>query len=244
MPKAGRVPLDRLAGLIDSSELGRGFRGRQEGRVELRRVASGQPRCARRATTADDHGRPWLLEGLGERGRVHHGVVLPLEAEGVAIGRGPQPGNDGQLLLEASEALAKRGEGDAVGSVLLEVPARTEADLYASTTHRIDLGDGDGQGARSPKGGRGDQGAQPDRGGLSGEAGERDPGVRGSRQPRGATHGQVVIGAEEGIKTFAFGASSHAQLLVVGGALLWFEEDSQSHLRIIAEDPALCDDGA
>jgi hypothetical protein len=26
--------------------------------------------------------------------------------------------------------------------------------------------------------------------------------------------------------------------------LLWFEEDSQSHLRIIAEDPALCDDGA
>jgi len=76
---------------------------------------------------------------------------------------------------------------------------------------------------------------------LARQAGEGDPGIGGPRQPRSAAHGEIVIGAEEGVEALTLGTHRHAELLVVGGTLLWFEKDSQTHLSIIAEDPAPCE---
>ena len=75
--------------------------------------------------------------------------MLAGEVERLADRRRPQPGDDRQLLLEALEALAERRERDAVGVVLLLVPAGAEAELDATARHLVDAGDGDRQHARA-----------------------------------------------------------------------------------------------
>ena len=46
---------------------------------------------------------------------------------------GPQPGEDGQLFLEAVKALAERGERDPVGGVLPVVPPGAEPELVIAS---------------------------------------------------------------------------------------------------------------
>jgi hypothetical protein len=178
-------------------------------------------------------------------------VVAALVGERGADRRGPQARDDGQLVLEALEALAERREGDGVGLVLGLVPAGAEAQLDAAAAHLVDLRHRDGERARMAEGGRGHQRAQPDALGVSGQAGQRDVRVGGAREPGDAAHLQVVVRAEEGVEAQLLGQARHGEQIVVRGALLGLGEDPQLHhrapyaaLRFIADGrwrrPPLC----
>ena len=78
-----------------------------------------------------------------------------------------------------------------------------------------------------------DQRAQANRLGVTPQPGERGPGVGVGGQTGGRTHLEVVVGAEEGVKPTFLGGTSHRQQLLVGGPLLGFGEDSQSHARTV-----------
>ena len=58
---------------------------------------------------------------------------------------GPQPADDGELLLQALEALSEGRERDGVGLVLGLVPARTQTELDPAAAHLVDLRHGDGE---------------------------------------------------------------------------------------------------
>ncbi len=81
-----------------------------------------------------------LLGGTRQRGVAGQLVVLAAEVELRAGLRRPESGDDGQLLLEALEALAHRGKRDAESFVLAVEPSGAEAELDPSAAHRIDLG--------------------------------------------------------------------------------------------------------
>ena len=123
------------------------------------------------------------LDGLGQRGAVLQVVVAPVEAEGLADRRAPQPGQDGVLLLEALEALAQRREGEAVGRVLGVVPTGPEAQLDSPGAHGVDLRHLDGEQTGLPKRGRGDHRAQADALGLPGDGGQGEPRSVGPGSP-------------------------------------------------------------
>ena len=54
-----------------------------------------------------------------------------------------------ELLLQPVEALPQGGERDAVGGVLVVVPAGADAELDPAAAHLVDLGHGDGERARA-----------------------------------------------------------------------------------------------
>ena len=157
----------------------------REGQVELGRVAGGEAGRAGRAVAADDDRRAGLLHGLGQARGVLDLVVAAGEREPLADRVRPQPGDDGELLLQALEALAEGREGDGVGLVLGLVPARAEAELDPAAAHLVDLRHGDREGTGVAERGRRDERAEADRGGLAGEPGQRDPGVRRAREAVG-----------------------------------------------------------
>ena len=61
------------------------------------------------------------------------------EGERLSRRGGPEAGDDGELLLEAVEALTHRRERDAVGGVLVVVPAGADAKLHPATGHVVDV---------------------------------------------------------------------------------------------------------
>ena len=122
--QGGRVAAGRLAGGPDPLELGTGVGQRAEGHVELGREAGRQPRGALGPAAADDDRRAGPLHRLGQRRAVRELVVTALEGEPLPDRGAPQPGDDGQLLLQPIEALADRREGDAVGGVLVARTSR------------------------------------------------------------------------------------------------------------------------
>ena len=180
-------------------------------------------------------GGPGTLHRLGQGRAVRHLVVDARQGERGPVRRPPQSGDDGQLLLEALEALAHGRERDAVGGVLGLVPTGPEAQLHPAAGHGVDPGHGDGQRTGETEGGRGDQGAQPDRGGVAGDAGQGDPGVAGAGEAVGTPHRQVVVAPEEGVEAQGLGGPGHGQQGLVGGALLGLGEDAQEHLHGLAE---------
>ena len=115
--------------------------------VELVGVPGRQRGGALLARAAHDDRRARRLDRLRQRRRVDDLVVLAGEAVLLARRRGPQAGDDLQLLLEPVEALAERRERDAVRGVLPLEPAAAQAELDPAAAHRVDLGD-----ARSPAG--------------------------------------------------------------------------------------------
>jgi hypothetical protein len=170
------------------------------------------------------------LHGLGQSRRVRQPVVVAGVGEPLALGGGPQTGDDGQLLGEAVEPFAQRGKRDPVGGVLLFEPAGAEPELDPATAHGVDLGGGDGQRAGKAERGRGDERPEADARRLPGQGSERDPGV-GRAGPclgpaRVAAHPEKVVGAEEGIEAEPLRLLGDGQLLVVRGALLGLGEDA------------------
>ena len=89
--------------------------------------------------------RPRRCDRLGQGRGVDELVVLPVERERRADRCVPEPGDDRQLFLEPVEALADRRERDAVGRVLVVVPAGAHAELDPAAAHGVDLGDRDGE---------------------------------------------------------------------------------------------------
>ena len=162
---------------------------------------------------------------LGQGWAVGQLVVPAVMVEPGPHRRGPQAGHDGQLFFQSIEALAQRREGDAVGRVLCVEPTGPEAQLHPAAAHGVDLRHSDGQRARQPEGRRGQQSAQPDAVGLPGDAGQGDPRVGRPGKPV-TGHGQEMVAPEEGVEPELLRALGHGQLLIVGGALLWFEEDA------------------
>ncbi len=157
--------------------------------------------------------------------------MLAVEVEGVAGLGGPQPGDDLQLLLEPRELLLR--ERDAVRLVLLLEPARAQAQFDAAAGHLVDLGDLDGEHAGQPEGGGGHQGAEADALGLTGEAGEGDPGVGGAGEAVAVAHLQIVVGAEEGVEAEVLGGLGDGEEGVVARALLGLGEDAEIHVSIL-----------
>jgi hypothetical protein len=96
---------------------------------------------------ADDDRRGGLLDGLGKAWGLLDVVVAAGEGEPLADRVLPEPGDDGELLLQAFEALTDRWERDGVGLVLGLVPPGTETELDASTAHLVDLGHADREGS-------------------------------------------------------------------------------------------------
>ena len=144
-------------------------------------------------------------------------------------GRAPQAVDDLDLFGEEVEAFGHVRERDSVGAMFGLEPARTEAQLDPPAAHRVDLGDRDRQRSGQPERGRRDERAEPDAGRLTRHGAQRHPGVGRAGQPVDA-HRQVVVGAEEGVEAEVFGGPGHAELVVVGRALLGFGEDAQVHL--------------
>src|SRR5262249_39112514 len=140
-----------------------------------------------------------------------------------------EAGDDGELLLETFEAFADGRKRDAIGAVLVLVPAGAEPELDPPAAHLVDLGHGDGEWTRVPEGGRGEQRAEPDARGLPGQAGEGGPRFGGPGLPADAAHAEKMVGAEEPIEAELFGGSCHGKELVVGRALLGLGEDPQLH---------------
>ena len=102
-------PPGLCAGLSDPPELLLGVLHRRERHVELGGVGGGQPRGAGGGPSPDDQ-RQWRLGRPHDCRAVDQRVVLP--GEGERRVRGPQPRDDGQLLLETVEALGQRAEPD------------------------------------------------------------------------------------------------------------------------------------
>src|SRR5581483_6570330 len=144
-------------------------------------------------------------------------------------GRRPQPGDDGELLLEHLEARADGREGDAVGSVLLVVPPGPEAELHPATAHGVDLGDSDGQGPRQAERHRCDEGAEADPLGVAGQPRQGRPRIGRAGEPGPAAEIDVVVGAEEGVEAQPFGGACDREQLVVARPLLRFGEDAKVH---------------
>src|SRR6185295_8994086 len=111
------------------AERGGRIRHGLERHVVLVGVPGREPRRAARARTAHDDRRARPLGRLRERGRVRQLVVRPVEGERLAVRGLPQARDDGELLLQAVEALAERRERYAVGGVLTLEPAAPEAQL-------------------------------------------------------------------------------------------------------------------
>src|SRR5690242_2721823 len=103
----------------------------------------GQLRRAARTRAAHDYRRARPLGRFRQGGRVRQLVVGPLEGERLALRGLPQAGDDGELLLQAIEALTKMRERDAVGGVLTFEPAAPEAELNPAAAHLVDLCHGD-----------------------------------------------------------------------------------------------------
>src|ERR1035437_4822777 len=103
-----------------------------EWQVEVRRIAPGELRGPTPAR-APDHHRHRSLHRFRQRRRVDQRIVPALMGEPLADGSLPEPGDDGQLLLEPVEPLAHRlGEWDAVCRVLPLRPARAKPELDPS----------------------------------------------------------------------------------------------------------------
>src|SRR6185437_689677 len=201
-----------------------------EGQVEFGGVGGGEAGRALGAATADDQRRVGLLHRLGQRRAVLHLVVPPVEVEGLADRRVPESGEDGELLLQALEALTEGREREGVGGVLGVVPARAEAELDPSAAHRVDLRHLDGEQAGRAESRRRHERAEPDALGLAGDTAQRDPGVGRARQAV-PTHGEEVVRAEERVEALLLGPLCDGEQLVVGGALLGLDEDPELHGR-------------
>ncbi len=80
-----------------------------------------------------------LLHRLRQGGAVRQLVVAPIEVERLARGRSPEPGENGELLLELLETLTQGRKRHPVGGVLGVVPPGAEADLDAPAAHGVHL---------------------------------------------------------------------------------------------------------
>lgn len=229
----GRIAADTLAGRIDPGELLSSIVGGEERGIELIGESGCQGRRPLWATSADDDRRPRTLDGLGQCRAAGHRVVPAVEVEGPALRCLPQTDNQTQLLFEPIESFFEDGKGDGVGAVLVVVPPGSQPKLHSTTAHGVDLGDGDGERSGPTEGGRGDEGSQSDRRCLAGQTGQCRPGVGRSGETVPRTHLQVVVGPEEGIKPLFFAAEGYGQLIVVGGTLLGFDKEAESHPLIM-----------
>src|SRR4051794_35762452 len=108
-------------------------------------------------------------------------MATPLVRERLADGDAPQTVDDRQLVGQHVEAFACGREAERVCGVLGGVPAGTETELDASTAHLVDLGDADGERARTAERDRRDERAEADGRRLAGEAREGEPRVRRTR---------------------------------------------------------------
>ena len=155
-------------------------------------------------------GGPSTWCGLGSAGRVLDLHVLTVVVERVADRRTPQTGHDVESFLEQFEAILERRERDAVRLVLFLVPAGTDAEVYAATTHLIDLCDRDGQRSGVTERSRRHQSAEADGGCFAGDSGERDPRVGGPGKAVGI-HGEIVVRAEKCAVAEFFGGLGNSQ---------------------------------
>ena len=156
-------------------------------------------------------------------------MCVPCVRERRAGRRLPEPGDDGEVVLEPLEPLTGRRERDRVGPVLVVEPAGADPQLHPTPAHRVDLRDRDGEGTGVPEGHRRDQRAQADGGGLAGDGAQGHPGVGRARLAGARAHLEVVVRAEEGVEAQLLGRLGHRQLGLVGGTLLGLDEDAQVH---------------
>ncbi len=147
----------------------------------------------------------------------------------------PQPGDHGELLLEAVEALAGGGERDAVGAVLVVVPPGPQPQLHPPAAHRVDLRDGDGQRPWQAEGGRRQQRAEPDPGGLPGEPTEGHPRVGRPGPAVARADAQEVVGAEERVEAGVLGGPRDPEQVVVCRTLLRLGEYAQVHRPTVSQ---------
>ena len=102
-----------------------------------------------------------------------------------------------------------------------------DAQLDATATHLVHLGDADRQQPGTAERDGRDQRAEADRRRFAGQPAKRDPGVGRARQTTDATHLQEVVAAKEAAEAERLGALGERQQRVVGGALLGLGEDAQ-----------------
>ena len=141
------------------------------------------------AAAADHELGPWLLHGLGHQERVVELVVAPLEGRAIL---GPQHVHDLAGLVEALEPLAHRVEGDAVGLVLVFLPARTHAADEPAARDDVDVGGHLGEDGGMTIGVPGHDGADAHARGQSREGGEGRPGFQHVADPVGSVRHEVI----------------------------------------------------
>ena len=158
--------------------------------------------------------------------------MLAVKAEPLPRRRGPQPGDDLQLLAEPVEPLGQRRERDAQVTVFLLDPGGADAEFGPAAAHRVHGGDRDGERPGPAVRGRGHERAQPHSFGLNGETGQRGPRI--GRTVTGVVRFDplVVVGPEEGVEAGFLGGPGQRQDLVVAGTVVRFEQDAQSHAGI------------
>ena len=143
----------------------------------------------------------------------------------------PRAVEDRELFLEHLESIAGRGERNAERLVFPAVPAGAEPDLDAAAAHGVGLRDLDRERTGKAERHRCHQGAEPDPRRLPADRGEGEPRV-GRAGPEGPfADAQVVIGPEERVEPELLRELRDREQLLVGGALLRFGEDPQSHGR-------------
>lgn len=202
---------------------------RRAAAVELVGVASGRQGRAPRTGPADDDLRPRLLHERREIGALVQLPETPLEAEALPAWGLPQPGDDLHRLLQAVEALALRRERDAERLVLALVPAGADPQADPPVAHLIDAGHRHRQNRRQPEGPGGHQRPQLHPRGLTGEAAEGRPRVRGQVLGIPGVDAHVMVGAKEGVEARLLGRPRHRDDAVVGGAVEGLHEHAQLH---------------
>ena len=178
--------------------------------------------------------------GLGRPGESATLCTLPAVTERLADRCVPQSVDDRQLIGRGRRTAPRVGKVEPIGGVFGLVPACADAELDATATHLVDLGDADGQQPGTAERDRRDQRAEADRRRVAGQAGEGDPRVGRARQTADAAHLQEVVAAEEPAEAKRLGTLGDRQQRVVRRALLGFGEDAQVgklHGRTVAACP-------
>ena len=214
----------RLAGRVveDLPPLAGGLERRKD-RVVLVGEAHGcaHPAWFRRA--ADDDRRARLLHRLRPRPALGRPLAVDLL----------------ELPLELVEALAGRGEGQAVGLVLGLVPAGADSELDPAAGDVVDRDHVLRQHRGRPERDRRDHRPEPDPLGHRGERGQRRPGVEGAGG-RAAEDGEVVVGAEQPLEADALGGAGERAPLLPGDPLLALDHQAQAHGRSLDRKPKRC----
>ena len=92
-----------------------------------------------------------------------------------------------------------------VHAVLGFEPTGAEAELDPTVRHLVDTGHRDRERTGEPERGRGDERAEADRRRVPGETGERCPCVARPWETGDVSHLEIVVAAEEGTESEAFG---------------------------------------